>query len=300
MTRLWLICLVLAVVTGCSKPEPLEFSTLQGPLLTKWEGEMKKTVVYASSDLPSEGGLWIDNGLGWQGPFDAFRPAPFYAPKFRLYVGRISRSVWWNLPTTPVAFTATSGLSQSVVDSVGSARLINADKVGRLIQIQINQRTADVLYWMERADSLACVYVDPLAILRWHDDPVNDRTIRMLNKRGKEFCYALQTENGQWSLGAERFGVPLPSHFSVEFRGVSKMPYYYHWTMLLDYQPKVGILVSAGLPGDPMKLLENGTVTVRQIPSNPYITRADIDLNLGVENPSNEALELRNGIYMFF
>ena len=286
MIRLLLVCLVLVIVAGCNQPEPLEFSKLQGPLLTKWEGEMKLTVKGPSSAVPKQNGLWVDNGFGWQGPFNPMRPVPFYAPNFRISVTDAPRGSLWNslLSTTaPVGLLPTlterQQRSDKPIESVGMVQ-VNTDKI---IEVSMLQRTGDGMYWT--GDSLICAYVDPLAIMRWHDDKTTDGSISIYENSDNvsEIFRSGDTINVRNKIpDLSDQPIKLPPECTVVIRGAPDMPYYYHWTMLFDPKPHIGSVVSATNPDLGVSIYnssvsDEGTVVVRPTP-NPYVVQLEITL----------------------
>jgi len=232
----------LATLLGCARVRPWQ-QVLTGEKLAAWEDQLKARVVFPADQTPTDPGMWVDNGLGWQGPFRGDLPVPFCSPQFR--VCSVNQSWISSLPTT----AGTTRLCGSKGGSVGqlTTEALGAD-VWRYT-IRVTRRSADGLYcFLGKTVKPAPVfaYVDPAKAFQAVEQSTTDQldgALRILDEQGQELASYPNTfyQLGLMELGAVTIRSPesLPIKFSVEISADGSTPLFYHWSQMVWASPHI-------------------------------------------------------------
>lgn len=212
-----------------------------------WENQLKRSVRYSSNQMPSEDGVWVDNGYGWQGPYSDQKPVLFCSPEFR--VAHISlHGAYWVSKEDGANIFSDSGIDFSSVDNANhpvERRVINRTVVGKIyplkqltsekvkaFQVTMQKRSKTGLYWVEGAGGVDFIYVDPKMSFKLFDRGEKlDGAVSIYDSDGK---LLEQHPDMFWKDLGIRLDKKMQK-FSVEWRMDGSSTLFNHWAITMSY-----------------------------------------------------------------
>ncbi len=214
---------------------------------TAWENQLKQLVRYPSNQIPSEDGVWVDNGYGWQGSYSDSVPVLFCSPEFRVvHVG--SHGAPWVLKEGGVEIFSESEFSLTSVDSANhpvERKVFNRTVVGKIsplaqltsdkakvFQVIMQKRSKTGLYWVEDGSGIGFIYVDPkMSFNLFNRGEKLDGTVSIYDGDGK--LLEQHPDMFQKELGI-RLDKSMKK-FSVEWKMDGSTTLFNHWATVMDY-----------------------------------------------------------------